>query len=233
MRPLDLNFASRPFRNNTLLWTVVGVLLVGLLAFTAWNAHAWWTNREDLRTLRADLDNLGSRMGGYAEREARADAAIDALDLDILASQASKANEVIGWKAFSWTQLFNRLEDRLPFNVKLTMIRPNFRVDRGSPGGFGGVDVDEGAVQIRLDGIAKDATDFLALQRSFICGEHFDGVEPIREVRTANGQLLFEMSFLYYPEGTTRDPVCPPAVPENGPPSTLWEWDERKKGRRG
>ena len=232
MRAVDLNFATRPFRNNTLLWTVVGVLFVGLLGFSTWNVQAWWTTRNELRTLKGDLDNLGSRMGGYTEREQRADAAIGTLDLDILASQASKANEVIGWKAFSWTQLFNQLEERLPFNAKLTMIRPNFRVDRVSAGGTGEGEPEEGAVQIRVEGIAKSANDFLALQRSLICGEHFDGVQPIREVRTPNGQLLFELSFLYFADSNPREQICPPAIPEDGSPATLWEYDQAK-GRKG
>ena len=41
------------------------------------------------------------------------------------------------------------------------------------------------------------------------------------------------MAFLYYSDGVQREPICPPAVPENGPPATLWEYDESKKEGRG
>jgi hypothetical protein len=40
---------------------------------------------------------------------------------------ADKANEVIGWKSFSWTRLFNLLEEVLPHEVQMVSIRPVFR----------------------------------------------------------------------------------------------------------
>ena len=79
------------------------------------------------------------------------------------------------------------------------------------------------SVRVRLEGIAKEPTDFHSLQRSLICGTHFDQIEPIREVRTQGGEILFELIVLYYPDGSPRESICPDAITEQ--PATLWEWD--------
>ena len=48
------------------------------------------------------------------------------LALEKLTVQSLKANEVIEWKAFSWTRLFNLMEQIQPWDIRMTSIRPIF-----------------------------------------------------------------------------------------------------------
>ena len=65
---LELNLATRPFRNNTLLWTGYALLAVAVVTFTAWNTVTFVDTRSTLDQLRntvyafptfsADIKNL-------------------------------------------------------------------------------------------------------------------------------------------------------------------------------
>ncbi len=229
MRHLEMNFASRPFRNNTLLWTMCSLFAVGLIAFTVWNAERWWDYRAQLNVLQSDISTLGSRNTEYEGRRDRFKDALKTVDVKALKKQAAKANDVIAWKSFSWTKLFNILEERQPFDVRMVSIKPQFYAEQKARSRGASAkskpksEPSADSVRIRLEGIAKEPIDFHSLQRSLICGTHFDQIEPIREVRTQNGEILFELIVLYYPNGSLRESVCPDAITED--PATLWEWD--------
>lgn len=229
MRPLEMNFASRPFRNNSLLWTLCSLFAVGLIVFSVWNAERWWDYREQLRSLQSDVSALDSRNTEYEDRRLRFKKALTTVDVSSLKQQAEKANDVIAWKSFSWTKLFNILEERQPFDVRMVSIKPQFYAEqnarnRGSSSKTKPKrDLTADSVRVRLEGIAREPIHFHALQRSLICGTHFDQIEPIREVRTQGGEILFELIVLYYPDGSPRESICPDAITEQ--PATLWEWD--------
>ncbi|NIW73917.1 MAG: hypothetical protein GWN08_01425, partial [Gemmatimonadetes bacterium] len=72
-----------------------------------------------------------------------------------------KANDVIEWKAFSWTRLFNRMEATLPWNVYLSAVRPIFRGRQARE------TTDEGtrAVWVAVEGYAKSLQALLDFER--------------------------------------------------------------------
>jgi Tfp pilus assembly protein PilN len=121
---LRTNLATRPFYNERAVQLVLGLLLILVVAVTAFNAA-------ELIRLSASQRTLGARAA-ESEREAarlRTQAAtvraqINAKELETVASAAREANGIIDQRAFSWSELFDQLEQTLPDDVRITAIDP-------------------------------------------------------------------------------------------------------------
>jgi len=215
MQPLDLNLASNPFRNNTLLWVGYTTTTVLLLAFSVWNVTTWVEHRARLRELRDTVGTFDSQRLDLSTRGQRALDGIRRFDVDALLVQTSKANEVIEWKAFSWTRLFNALEQAQPNQVRMTEVRPNFN-GALAPGEEQAPEVANVAgIPISIDGVAHDLDAFTALQSSMQEHPSFGRVEPNRLVRTDAGEIAFEMHAWYlFGDGTPAD--APDTAEEGG-----------------
>jgi hypothetical protein len=200
MRSLDLNLASRPFRNNTPLWIGFALAVAGTVAFAAWSTSTFLGQRERVAELDGRLDGADETMREYADREAAARARIAALDVKNLAIQAARANGFLMRRGLSWTRLFNLLETVQPPEVKMTAVRPVFGRERG--GAAATELAPEGVVPISVEGIAQDLDAFLEFERQLLQDPHFARVEPQRADRVRNSrEILFDLRFLYDPDG--------------------------------
>ncbi|HKQ61282.1 MAG TPA: hypothetical protein VJS92_08310, partial [Candidatus Polarisedimenticolaceae bacterium] len=200
MQALELNLASRPFRNNVLLWAVHLLSLTLLAGASVWMARAYTTHAQLVRDLRGTATSAEQKSGELAARERRAHEAIERRDLKTLQTVVDKANEVIHWKAFSWTRLFNRLEDVLPYGVRTTSVRPIFHgeglQDRLRNTGRRGT-----SRVVAVDGVAVRLDALLELERNLLADTYFGGVEPERYTVGKNGEITFQLKFDYFPEG--------------------------------
>ena len=197
MQAVDLNLATRPFKNDTLLWAglVVAVLLLGSLSW--WNVATWREHRRLLGDLRESQVSIGERFAALDRRDVDALRRVDAVDLPVLVTKADKANDVIRWKAFSWTRLFNLLQGVQPWDVQMTSIHPVFRADRRAARN----EIEDlEQVPVSVEGTAKTLKDFLAFERELIFDPHFDRVEPDNIATDENsGETIFRVRFLYDP----------------------------------
>ena len=62
MRAIDLNLASRPFKNNTLLWAGYLVAFALLALFTAWNIVTWREHIDKLAELQDTVQSIEGRI---------------------------------------------------------------------------------------------------------------------------------------------------------------------------
>jgi len=194
---LDLNLATRPFRNNSLLWAGFGAGILVLLALIAWNVQTYRASVESLEELRSEMEGYDARVQDLRARNEGAKQGIAAHDIDLLAVQAGKANDVIELKAFSWTELFNRLEGVLPYNVRMQRIRPIFRIGRDERRGES-LSSEERAIPVVVEGRSQDLLAFLDFESALLASPYFDRVEPERHDRLDN-ELEFALRFMYYP----------------------------------
>ncbi|HEX5044453.1 MAG TPA: hypothetical protein VFV75_16235 [Candidatus Polarisedimenticolaceae bacterium] len=204
MQPLDLNLASRPFRNNTLPWAGLVLLAAALAACTWWNVTSWLSVEERLQARRAVIEDVKTRFDRCDLRERKAEAALKKTDVSYLRVQAERANAVIARKALSWTRLFNILEKVQPYEVRMTRISPVF-------GSASSDTIPKGAVPVSVRGFSREIRAFLEFERSLLFDPHFDRVEPEQSSLDKNGEVEFELSFLYYPGGVGDRPK--PNVP--------------------
>ena len=201
MKTLELNVASRPFRNNTPIWTAQGLLLAVVVLFSAWNAHTEMTATRNLEALQADLGSVERQLGDLDRREDDAIKGIRVFDAKTMKVQSDKANDIILRRGLSWTRLFNTLEKVVPYEVRMTAVRPVYGTSRAAAGGSRG-DTFEGTVPVDVEGVASSFESFLEFERSLIVDPHFAGVEPIRnETQAGSTEIKFQVRFLYDPEG--------------------------------
>lgn len=125
---IHVNLSTRPFYNERVVHLVLG--LVGLAAgalFVAGLLQAAALSRE-----RGVLAELAARDEGAVRAAAAAEADLRRQvrdeDLQRLVEAADEANALIERRVFSWTALFNRIEQTLPAGVMLTSVRPDIAV---------------------------------------------------------------------------------------------------------
>jgi hypothetical protein len=205
MQSLDLNLATRPFRNNTLLWTGYGTAFVLLIGFGLWSVISWREHVTRLNELEDTVPGIERKMIELDQRDARARAGIESFDLEALEVQAAKANEVIEWKAFSWTRLFNLMEKVQPNDVRMTSVRPLFRAGRRRDQMGAGADPLHKTVPVSVEGLAKDFRSIWELQDALHADVHFGRVIPQRLQKTDRGEIVFQLTFIYHPDNETED----------------------------
>jgi len=189
VKPLDLNLASRPFTNDTPL--VVGLIVLALLAFgfTAYDVHAWLTADTRKATLESQIADHRVRMRQMKQEAERLQKELDGLDLEVLSAQAEFVADVLRQRNFSWTRLFNDLEDVLPWNVRLVSIRPSF---------------EAGQILLSLDGVARHKKALFDFEEILEQSPRFSRVTP-EGFRRAEGSnnVLFSLQVRYTPAAVT------------------------------
>lgn len=216
MQRLDLNLASHPFRNNTLLWVGYSTAAALLVAFSAWNVHAYVDYGNLLANLKHDVDSSDRKMQDLDARSLRAADGVKKFDLKNLGIQTVRTNEIIERRALSWTRLFNMLEKVQPYGVRMTSIRPVYLSDADRRSGGKEDPAAEGSVPVSVEGTSQNLEEFLEFERSLLGDVHFSRVEPERSALTKNGaEVLFELRFFYFPEGRRGGP--PPAAAPAAP----------------
>jgi Tfp pilus assembly protein PilN len=126
VKVLHLNLAARPYRDYRAFNAVVVVVSL-LIAVIAWaDIDTVLRYRQETTSTRAKIAQLQRQT---AEEQKRADAAnqrIRSIDTRRLGSQAQFANARLAERAFSWSELLDRLEHVLPDDVRITSISPAF-----------------------------------------------------------------------------------------------------------
>jgi len=199
MRPLDLNLASRPYHNNTLVWLAYLGLLVAAMGLTYWNVSSFRHYRQELTELDRVQGNMEQEQDDLESRHRKILRGIKNFDRVAIGRRTSKANEVIEWRAFSWTRLFNRLENVLPSNIKMTSVRPIFRsrdreAEEADP---------RPSMPVKVEGLARDWDALFELQTDLIENTSFGRVLPRNIDKLPNGELAFSIEFTYYPDEPT------------------------------
>ena len=125
IRPPVINLARRPFRNNTAHYAVYAACAALLLSATAYNGWTFYATGSELSSLREDVSFATERyMKLYDDVEVMKKE-IAGLDLALINTKSSFAEGLILSRFFSWSLLFDRLEDLIPPEVKIQRIAPN------------------------------------------------------------------------------------------------------------
>jgi len=219
MRALEINLASRPFRNDAPLWAALTLVVLAVAGFTTWNVRRAFEVRAAIAAARGDMASTDQTLAGLDQREAEARRAIAAIDIAALGEGVLMANEFLVRRGMSWTKLFEQLERVQPYEVRMTSIRP-MPVDRTREPAGAGAGVAAEAIPVAVNGVAQSLAAFLEFERALLLDDHFARVEPVRTEFEGDGQVQFELRFQYDPEGRlgieagTALPAVLPAVAE-------------------
>jgi len=219
MQPLDLNLATRPFKNDTLPWVGLITAVVGLTVLTVWNIRTYRSNAHLSKDLSRQYAATREEMSEFDGRERVAQRNIEGFNLDALTVRADKANEVIRWKAFSWTQLFNLLQEVLPNDVQMVSIRPVFRPQAGSRRDESRP--EQGRVPVSVEGTSKTLDAFFELERALLAHPNFENVDPEGHTQDRSRSVSFQLKFMYDPNPVIK--VVEEVAPVEGDPADAGE----------
>jgi hypothetical protein len=187
VKPIHLNLAARPYQDKRLfVVTVIGVsLVIAALAYV--NFDTYLRYRWQTQTTRAKIDQINAQ----AEQEQRHALVVaqqlKSIDVSKLSKQTSFINAQLAERAFSWSELLDRLEHVMADDVRITTISPSFQPD--------------GVVHLELLTEAKTADGLVNMLNRFNADPHFANPFPKVE-QNAGGTYRISFAVDYRPSDT-------------------------------
>lgn len=189
MKPIHLNLASRPFRDYRPVYAAV-VLMSLLTAFLALNnVDTFLRYRTETKTTRTDIAKLDQQIAEEHRQAELLAQRLRGVDLKLLASQTEFANAQLAERAFSWSELLDRLERVLPTDVRLQSVTPTFDKD--------------GLVHLSMNCITKTGEGLTATINRLNGDQHFANAFPTSETAAA-GEYRFMLGVDYRPSIARR-----------------------------
>jgi Tfp pilus assembly protein PilN len=189
---LRTNLSTRPFYNERLVHVSLAALAAIVVAVSAFNL-------QQVFVLSGRQASAQGRMAQHADasRALRTEASrlrgsINPLELEATTAASREANTVIGRRAFSWTDLFNRFEATLPDDVRIASVRP--KVDR------------LGVMTVTIIVVSRGVEGVNTFIENLEQDGAFDQVLSTEEFMDEEGQLQASL------EGRYRPPAPPPAA---------------------
>ncbi len=198
MRAIEINLAADPYRNDLPLATLLLTLAALAFGMTGWGSYAYVTAASTRSELERELSGHSERMEGMQKEAERLGGTLAKVDQELLASQAAFVAGILEQRNFSWTRLFDVLERTVPWNVRLTSVRPVFK---------------SGVVEITLTGTAQDLDALLDFQTALLHSPHFENVVPGDYERDeADERIDFKIAATYLPPAPGAEPAEPGAA---------------------
>ena len=193
------NLATRPFYNTRAVTLWLALLATVVAAATLFNiVSVVIDSRSDsalAQQARADAD----RAAALRAEAAKLRASVDTRQVDLIASEARTANDLIDRRVFSWTELFNRFEQTLPPNVRITAVRPKVDRDR--------------RVLLSMNVVARSVDDVSQFMESLEKTGAFAGLLSREEHVNEEGQLEATLESVYVPTTGEPNAAADQAVP--------------------
>ena len=206
MTGITLNLASRPFRNNTIVGSVLAAAVAALIAATVYNGYVFLNYGGRYRLLQQEERSHRERLAALESDERGLSRQIQSRDFRRVYGRGQFAGDLILRRSFSWTLLFNKLEDLVPPEVMMTAIRPHITGEK---------------TVIRVDGIAKNHGGLIAFEDALQKNPVFARVYPVyeRRVNPNRPEIDFALDFDYIPAKTAPGPdaIASVAVQEQPP----------------
>ena len=184
MRPLHANLAATPYRDYRPLYAVVVVVSVLIAFLMLNNIDTYYRYVRETRTTREQIARIESQVQSERRRADMATAQTKGMDLVTLGKQTKFINAQLAERAFSWSELLDRLEDVMPRDVRITSIAPSF--------------TETGVVRLNLMCEAKTDTGMVSTITQFQKSPHFVNPFPTSEDGTGTS-WRFGMGVDYKP----------------------------------
>jgi len=187
-----LNAAREPFYNTRPVRRIVSALWAGgaiLLLVNAWLYWRAWTGQNDRQE---ELAQLESGISAKTEREKAIQSAIAGIEIDALNEQIYYLNGKLAERTFGWSELFDRLSDVLPNEVRLSQLNPQFA------GGADEVFTGD-SVLLLLMGTAKQDEALLEFIDALFKHSSFRRPSLQTEAKNDAGEIRWVLNAVYFP----------------------------------
>ena len=191
------NLSTRPFYNTAAvrLWLAVAAAVV-LLA-TAFNVVQVLRYSNSNTELVTRAQNDEARAAELRRSAQTLRASVDVAQVDSVSVDARQANDLIGRRTFSWTELFNQFEHTLPDDVRITAVRPT--VDK------------ERRIVLAVSVLARGVDDVNRFMENLDQTQVFGELHSRQERVTESGQVESALEMVYQPDAAAP-PVAAPAA---------------------
>lgn len=173
MKPLHLNLASRPYRDYRPLYAVVVVMSILIAFMLLNNIETGYRYVRDTRTTRDKIDQINRQIEVENRKTEEANQRLRGVNVKLLAEQAQFVNARLAERAFSWSELLDRLERVLPSDVRIESVSPSFAKD--------------GMVHLTLLAVAKNGEGMTSMLDHLNRDTRFANAFPTSEEHTATG----------------------------------------------
>lgn len=173
MKPLHLNLAAKPYRDYRPYIAVmaVGWLLVALMALN--NLDTWYRYQHDTKTTREETAALEHQTELEQTKLNTAEQRLRSVNVPLMTAQTQYVNSVLAERAFSWSELLDRLERVLPDDVRLLNISPSFNKN--------------GLVHLSLSCVGKNGNSLVSTLDRMNADPNFSRPFPNGETNTGTG----------------------------------------------
>jgi hypothetical protein len=208
---LRTNLSTRPFYNDRIVRLGIAVGALFAAALTAFNVAQIMMLNERNSDLVSRATAAEARAAELRGQAADTRKTLDTAELTRVQMASREANLLIERRVFSWTDLFNRFEETLPADVRISAVQP--QVD------------EDGRMLVAVTVISRRIEDLEAFSEQLERTGAFRGVISRQEVVQDDGTLRSVLQGYYGPEGGVAAAVdAPPAsdkdsAPGNTPPA--------------
>jgi len=184
VKPIHLNLAAKPYRDYRPYFAVmaIGWLLVALMALN--NLDTWYRYQHDTKTTRDEIASLQHQAEVEQQKLQASEQRMRGINVPLMSAQTKFVNSVLAERAFSWSELLDRLERVLPDDVRLVSISPSFN--------------KSGLVHLTLACIGKNSLSMVSTIDRFNADPHFARAFPGSETNN-EGSFDFNISVDYRP----------------------------------
>jgi len=173
VKPLHLNLADRPYRDYRPLYAVVVVTSILIAIMLLNNIETGYRYVRETRTTRDKITTIENQIDTENRRADEAGQRIRGVNVKQLSEQAQFVNARLAERAFSWSELLDRLERVLPDDVRIESVAPAFG--------------KTGTVHLTMQGSAKTGDGMTRTIDRLNHDPHFANPFPTSEDRTETG----------------------------------------------
>lgn len=203
---LRTNLSTRPFYNERLVRTALGVLGAVAIGLTLFNVYEILRLQGQSRDARATMANNDAQARELREKAQAIRQSIDKVKLDAVQTKAREANSLIDRRTFSWTQLLNYFETTLPPDVRIAGVSPQLEND--------------GRRVLSITVISKRVEDLEAFMDALEKTGAFSGVLPRQETPEEEaGSLRTQLQAYYSPVEPAASKPSPSSESSNETPA--------------
>ncbi len=191
---LDINLATQPYEDAQRFWmrwgAGVGLLAILTLALVAGTFSGSFIARRD----RQKIGEMQRQIASRDKEKAAAQAFLDRPENRSTRDRSQFLNDLFQRKAFSWTKVFENLEQVMPPRLHVVSIRPELTPDN--------------ELQIKLVVAGESRDRALELVRKMEGSQRFHQTrieqESAQTGQTPGDNVRFDISALYVPEVETK-----------------------------
>jgi len=196
---VEINLATQPYEDARRFWMRWGLALAALGMFTLivlyWMVSGIVVARKDQRMIRQAQQAIADRDA----TKASAQAMLDLPQNREMRVRSQFLNDAFQRKAFSWTQVFEDLEEMMPPRLHLVSIRPDLQASRK--------EASDGRVKFGLSVAGDSREKANQLVERMESSQRFQDTQILSETTqqaAAGDAVKFEISAMYVPQAQTQ-----------------------------